>query len=292
MAADAEVRAGGWNAPSRRRVPRVPLQAPVDVTVARSGTPDTVPGRSLDVGERGVGAMIAGELVPGESVTVEVYLASGIEPLRFRAMVRYHDKLRCGLEFVGLSPEQRAAIRGLTRDPRTEVAPGMPKVVVVERTISEPSKTNGGKPGGLPRYTRVEFPWLSLLLTVIVLAAVGAFFWWHWNREWEKLESAVGVVAQRPAIPVGAEVMQKLLIHRVEPVYPAEARAAGVEGVIALIIVVGRDGSVVTMRPLNGPEILARAAMDSMRWWKFEPYRVNGEPTAVETTLAVEFKRK
>jgi protein TonB len=62
--------------------------------------------------------------------------------------------------------------------------------------------------------------------------------------------------------------------------------------VIALIIVVGRDGSVVTMRPLNGPEILARAAMDSMRWWKFEPYRVNGEPTAVETTLAVEFKRK
>jgi protein TonB len=45
------------------------------------------------------------------------------------------------------------------------------------------------------------------------------------------------------------------------------------------------------MRPLNGPEILARAAMDSLRWWKFEPYRLNGEPAIVETTLALEFKR-
>jgi protein TonB len=45
------------------------------------------------------------------------------------------------------------------------------------------------------------------------------------------------------------------------------------------------------MRPLNGPDVLSRAAMDALRWWKFEPYRVNGEPTAVETTVAVEFKR-
>jgi outer membrane biosynthesis protein TonB len=31
--------------------------------------------------------------------------------------------------------------------------------------------------------------------------------------------------------------------------------------------------------------------MEALRWWKFEPYRVNGEPVAVETTVAVEFKR-
>jgi len=55
--------------------------------------------------------------------------------------------------------------------------------------------------------------------------------------------------------------------------------------------VVGRDGSVVSMHALNGPEVLARAAMDALRWWKFEPYRVNGEPAVVETTVAVEFKR-
>jgi protein TonB len=45
------------------------------------------------------------------------------------------------------------------------------------------------------------------------------------------------------------------------------------------------------MRPLNGPDILSQAAMDALRWWKFEPYRLNGEPAVVETTLAVEFRR-
>ena len=85
--------------------------------------------------------------------------------------------------------------------------------------------------------------------------------------------------------------MEKLLIHRVEPAYPAEARNAKLQGVIALDIVIGRDGSVVSIRPLNGPDILARAAIDALRWWKFEPYRINGEPSVVESTVTVDFKR-
>jgi len=85
--------------------------------------------------------------------------------------------------------------------------------------------------------------------------------------------------------------MQKLLIHRVEPVYPPEARKERLQGMIALQVVVGRDGSISSMRALNGPDILAQAAMDALRWWKFEPYRINGEPAPVETTLAIEFKR-
>ena len=97
--------------------------------------------------------------------------------------------------------------------------------------------------------------------------------------------------AEKPRAQVPAEVMEKLLVHRVEPVYPAEARQANLQGIIALDVVVGRDGSVVHMHALNGPDLLARAAMDALRWWKFEPYRVNGEPVTVETTMAVEFKR-
>jgi protein TonB len=54
--------------------------------------------------------------------------------------------------------------------------------------------------------------------------------------------------------------------------------------------VVGRDGSVLAMKPLNGPNVLARSAMDALRWWKFEPYKINGEPIVVETTVGVEFK--
>lgn len=99
------------------------------------------------------------------------------------------------------------------------------------------------------------------------------------------------VTAEKPQAQVAAEVMEKLLVHRVEPMYPAEARKADLQGVIAVDIIIGRDGSVVGMHAVNGPEVLARAAMDVLRWWKFEPYRVNGEPAVVETTVAVEFKK-
>src|SRR5450631_4848512 len=72
MAARAQIR--GWDGPSRRRVPRFLVQAPLDVTVLRSGIPDTVPGRSVNVCERGIAAILAGELIPGEAVGVEVHL--------------------------------------------------------------------------------------------------------------------------------------------------------------------------------------------------------------------------
>ena len=58
-----EAQASGWIGPSRRRVPRFPMQTVLDVTVLRSGIPDRVPGRSLNVCERGIAAMLAQELV-------------------------------------------------------------------------------------------------------------------------------------------------------------------------------------------------------------------------------------
>jgi len=117
-------------------------------------------------------------------------------------------------------------------------------------------------------------------------------FWWRWNRGWEQLESGLKrpSVIEKPQMQVPAEEMEKLLVHRVEPAYPAEARQQGVQGVIALDVIIGRDGSVLSMRPLNGPEVLARAAMDALRWWKFQPYLVNGNPAVVESRMAVEFK--
>jgi len=300
----AETHSRRWTGPSRRRLPRFRLHAPLDVTALRSGIPDTLPGRSVNVCERGIAAMLAGELVPGETVGVEVKLPLVADSLRARAMVRYQDKLRCGLEFVGLSAEQRAVIRDWARQAKMETEFVVTPAAASEKEKSSSAvekqktgsgagsgKTSGGGPGK-PGKKRFWVAWLILL----VAAAVGAgVLWWHWNRSWEELESGLQseqtAVAEKPQVQVSAEVMEKLLIHRVEPTYPAEARRANLQGIIALDIVVGRDGSVASMRPLNGPDILARAAMDALRWWKFEPYRVNGEPVVAETTVAVEFKR-
>jgi protein TonB len=122
-----------------------------------------------------------------------------------------------------------------------------------------------------------------------------AVLWWRWNRGWEDLESSLrknetSVEPLRPQAHVPADVMEKLVRHRVDPEYPAAARPAKLQGVVVLDVVVGRDGSVVDVHALNGPEVLSRAAMDALRWWRFEPYRVEGRPVVVETTVAVEFK--
>jgi TonB family protein len=286
-----------WKGPSRRRVPRFETQAPLDVTVLRSGIPDTVPGRSINVCERGIAATIAGELVPGETVGVEVQLSPASEPLRTRALVRYHNKLRCGLEFVAMAPEQRAAIRDWAKGAKTEAEAGSSAPAITDRmsrkeieAISQRSSFGAGSPGKRPK-KQLGLWWL---VTVFVIAFAAGVFWWRWDRGWEEIEGEQKnsqSAAARPHAQVPAEVMQRLLTHRVEPVYPPEARRGNVQGIIALDIVVSENGSVVSMKPLNGPEILANAAMDALRWWKFDPYRVNGEPTAVETTVAVEFKK-
>ncbi len=280
-----------WSGASRRRVPRFQMQSPLDVTALRSGVPDTMPGRAVNVCERGIAVMLAGELLPGETVRVEVQLSGSSEPLRTMATVRYHDKLRCGLEFMAISPEQRSALRNWAKDarPETEIAPTILSLNRVE--IKQIQRRQAGDPpGGGPKKKRLPVAWIVVFLLAVIAAATS---WWRWNRAWEKLESGLRSsrnISDEPRVRVPTEVMQRLLVHRVEPVYPADARKDNLQGIIALDIVVAKDGSVISMHALNGPDVLAQAAMDALRWWKFEPYRVNGQPVTVETTVAVEFK--
>lgn len=300
MAASTQIRP--WSGPSRRRVPRFQVQAPLDVTVLRSGIPDTVPGRSVNVCERGISAVMAGELVPGEAVAIEVQLPLAADALRTRALVRYQDTLRCGLEFVGLSVEQRAAIREWSKGAKAEADSSASAATIarsgIDSAMASVSTINAPVAGGAssrPPHKKRRKRGRRVLFVFLVLGALAAgVLWWKWNRGWDELESGLKnpetVPAEKPT-QVSTEVMQKLLIHRVEPTYPAEARQESLQGIIALDIIVGRDGSVLQMHALNGPEVLAKAAMDALRWWKFEPYRVNGEPAVVETTMAVEFKR-
>jgi TonB family protein len=275
---------------SRRRWLRYRVQALLDVTVVRSGVPDILPGRSVNLGEGGVSAVVAGELLPGETVGVEIRLPQAADPLRTRALVRHQDNLRSGLEFVGLSVEQRAAIRGWMGDAKAELEPGVRGKVPI-------GAGKGSKSGGLGGVQslfrkRLGRGWIFLLVSTAILLAV---LWWRWNRGWEDLESGLPrnektVDPERPQAQVPAEVMEKLVTHRVDPEYPPAARPAKLQGVIVLDVVVGRDGSVTDVRALNGPELLAQAAMEALRWWRFEPYRVDGKAIVVETKVAMEFK--
>lgn len=281
-----------WEGPSRRRVPRFELQAPVDVTVVRSGMPNTVPGRSTNLGERGIAAVIAGELVPGETVDVEIKLSPTAEPLKMHAVVRHHDQLRCGLEFVAMTHEQRAFIREWARDPKHDGAAASAAAAKAEKKeVVRPDPAGAHLRAQKSRRGLRRFGAAVLLLLLLG----GGVFLLKWNRGWNQIESSLrsagGSGAQQAPMRVSADTMQKLLVHRVDPSYPPQAREQNLQGIIALDIVVGNDGSVRSVKALNGPDVLAKAAMDSLRWWKFEPYLVKGQAVAVESTVAVEFKR-
>jgi protein TonB len=123
---------------------------------------------------------------------------------------------------------------------------------------------------------------------------MGGVEWWRWHRAWHELESRIpngawaGVSGHAPA-QVAADTMERLLTHKVDPVYPDAARKAKLEGVVLIDAVIGSNGTVLHVRPLSGPEMLEPAAVDAVKWWRFRPYDVNGEPIDVETTFAVGF---
>jgi protein TonB len=121
----------------------------------------------------------------------------------------------------------------------------------------------------------------------------GGLYWWQWHQAWDELESRIpasNALSQQSAAYVQAEVMQGHVIHKIEPIYPEAARQANIQGVVALDVVVGPDGTVVDVRPISGPDELTSAAVDAVKWWRFRPYLLNGQPVRVKTTLAVDFR--
>jgi len=54
--------------------------------------------------------------------------------------------------------------------------------------------------------------------------------------------------------------------------------------------VVNPEGAVTHVKFVSGPEQLSSAAIDAVRWWRYEPYLVNGQPATIETTVAVDFR--
>jgi TonB family protein len=267
-----------------RRVSRHSIAIPVDVTVLRSGVPDNVPGRCIDMGEGGMLAILAAEFRPGDSVGVEFWLPDVSAPLRTKAVVRHQAELQCGFQFLGLSQDQQASIRYWARR-RTQPAPPIqPPVMTVHQTTTTEAVAA----------PTARISHRVLVLSLLIFIALGGVGWWRWYRAWNELETRMpgrkSADSELLRATVPADVMQQLITHKVEPLYPEDLRRANVQGVVVLGAVIGRDGSVVKLRPISGPDALASAAIDAVKWWRFQPYLVNGRAVEVETTLAVEFR--
>jgi protein TonB len=112
----------------------------------------------------------------------------------------------------------------------------------------------------------------------------------------EVLSSTVSVPAlvKTPApapkrIRVPAQVAEANLIHDVTPQYPPEAGRKRVEGTVVLMAVIGKDGTVRDVRVESGLPLLAQAAIDAVKQWRYKPYLLNGEPVEVDSQITINF---
>ena len=279
----------------KRRVPRYKLAVPLDLTVLRSGIPDNIRGRTLEIGEGGMGVVVAAQLLLGESVRVEFLLPHMSTPVRATAVVRYQRAQCFGLQFLRLPDEQQSIIRYWTRhEADVSLTPPKTQAAKASDRVEEPGATRAAAAnietaGDLRRSSSVRRI-VAFVLPLIVVVGLG---WWRWQQGWVELEAQVPAkqaVNVKPQLTVPAETMQRRLIHEVSPEYPEAARRAKVQGTVVLDAVVGVEGTVTQLKVISGPEALSAAAADAVRWWRYEPYIVNGQPATVETTVAVKFR--
>jgi protein TonB len=80
------------------------------------------------------------------------------------------------------------------------------------------------------------------------------------------------------------------IVHRVHPSYPKQARARKIHGTVVLEAIVNKKGSVDSLQLVSGDSLLAQAAADAVKQWKYKPYFHNGEPTEFQTRITIDFK--
>lgn len=96
--------------------------------------------------------------------------------------------------------------------------------------------------------------------------------------------------SQPTHVRVSSGVMKTLILSKVQPEYPRDARDAHIEGTVLLDVEISRSGSVCDIALISGHPLLATAAMDAVRQWTYRPYLLNRQPVEVETQVQVSFQ--
>jgi TonB family protein len=107
-----------------------------------------------------------------------------------------------------------------------------------------------------------------------------------------------GLMSASPSLPkpslatvrVSQGVSQGLLIKRVQPKFPQAALAVHAQGAVQIEATINKEGNVVNLKVLSGDAVLAHAALEAVRQWRYKPYYLDGKPVEIQTQITVNFK--
>jgi periplasmic protein TonB len=108
----------------------------------------------------------------------------------------------------------------------------------------------------------------------------------------EPLDALGGSRSKEPKapLPVGGDVIPAKLLKSVPPIYPPTARNQRIAGDVKIDALVDASGNVSAMKVITGPPLLHQAAMTALKQWKYEPAKLDGNPTSMHLTVTVQFR--
>src|SRR6185369_15331032 len=175
---------------------------------------------------------------------------------------------------------------------------GEQKIVVVELSLNRSGKVHGARVDSGPATLagaalraakRNTYPSFAKEKTIFVSVTFAADGKTVTDVKRTAVGGVPGCVGTPEKVRVSQQVMQKMLVSRIEPEYPPEALTARIEGIVVLGLLIDRDGSVSNVEKISGSDVFTTAATNAVKQWKFRPFYVNGEVVKVVTTMDVAF---
>ena len=84
-------------------------------------------------------------------------------------------------------------------------------------------------------------------------------------------------------------VMSGFLVTKVRPEYPPDAKGQRIQGAVVMRVKIDKAGDVSNIQLISGHPLLAPAAIDAVKQWKYRPYLLNGSPVDIDTQVTVDF---
>ncbi len=97
-------------------------------------------------------------------------------------------------------------------------------------------------------------------------------------------------VTQGSGIILSPDVAEANLVNQLEPIYPSDALAAHIQGIVEFTATVGPEGTITQLQLVRGHPSLVNAAKDAVLKYLYHPATQNGQPIPFVTEVLVSFK--
>jgi TonB family protein len=153
-----------------------------------------------------------------------------------------------------------------------------------------PAKTNADDAAAVQAGSETETPGGGVAMSVRPDSGSGATKVAAGGSVSSRIDAGQIATSQLATNQVATRMSGGTVLRQVQPVYPAQALEKHLEGSVVLQTTVAEDGKVQNVSVLRGDPLLARAAVDAVKQWQYDPFRVDGKPIQKQTEITIDFK--